>query len=198
LLLNKLQPVFAIILAYILLKEKIRKGFIKWAGIAIIASYFMTFGIALPNLGAGENLLQAALFSLLAAFSFGAATVFGKKVVKKYDFKTASFYRFFFTTIIMAIYVIFFSAFEFNSITTHNWLMIGIISVLIGIGSMFIYYFGLTRIKASRATMYELCFPISVVIFDYIFNNHLLTPVQLIAASIMIFAIVRISRLKNK
>ncbi len=49
-LLQKLQPIFAILLAAILLKEKIKKNFAVWASIAIIASYFLTFGFDLPKI----------------------------------------------------------------------------------------------------------------------------------------------------
>jgi len=48
-LLQKLQPIFAILLAAILLKEKIKKNFVIWASIAIVASYFLTFGFNLPD-----------------------------------------------------------------------------------------------------------------------------------------------------
>jgi drug/metabolite transporter (DMT)-like permease len=43
-LLQKLQPVFAITLATFLLKEKLRPGFFIWATIAIVDGYFLTFG----------------------------------------------------------------------------------------------------------------------------------------------------------
>jgi drug/metabolite transporter (DMT)-like permease len=92
-LLQKLQPVFAIILAAILLKEKLHKGFVLWASIAIMASYFLAFGFRLPDFHAGSRTTLAALFSLLAAFSFGSATVFGKKVLYKVDFISATFFR---------------------------------------------------------------------------------------------------------
>ena len=104
-LLQKLQPVFAILLAYLLLKEKPKKHFYLWAGIAVVASYFLTFGLSLPNIKTGSNTFYAALFSLLAAFSYGSSTVFSKKVLNKFSFHTSTFYRFFFTTVIMLIYV---------------------------------------------------------------------------------------------
>ena len=197
LLLQKLQPIFAITLAYILLKEKIKKGFLVWAGLAITASYFMTFGFNIPNFATGENTIPAVLYSIIAASSFGAATVLGKKVVSSYNFKTAGFYRFGITTIIMGIYVAIFGKFTFSQITTQNWIVFLIIAILIGILSVFLFYYGLTRVKASKSTIYELSFPISVIVFDYIFNNNILSAVQLLAAGVMIFAIVKISMLKK-
>src|ERR1035437_6191667 len=63
-LLQKLQPVFAIILAAILLKEKVHKGFVIWASIAIVASYFLAFGFGLPDFHTGSRTTLAAIFSL--------------------------------------------------------------------------------------------------------------------------------------
>ncbi len=39
-LLQKLQPIFAISLAALFLKEKLRRNFIIWAAVALIAGYF--------------------------------------------------------------------------------------------------------------------------------------------------------------
>ena len=78
-LLQKLQPVFAISLAAIVLKEKLRKRFLIWASLAIIASYFLVFGLNLPDFNTEKNTIYAALFALLAAFAFGTSTVLSKK-----------------------------------------------------------------------------------------------------------------------
>jgi len=105
-LLQKLQPIFAIILAAIFLKEKIEKRFILWAIIAVAASYTLTFGFHLPHTIENPKLIEAALWAVLAAFSFGSATVFGKKALNRFPYYTTNFFRFGFTTIIMLIYVI--------------------------------------------------------------------------------------------
>src|SRR3990167_8378865 len=42
-LLQKLQPIFAISSAAIFLKERFEKGYIKWAVLALISAYFVTF-----------------------------------------------------------------------------------------------------------------------------------------------------------
>ncbi|MGB6642673.1 MAG: DMT family transporter, partial [Thermoanaerobaculia bacterium] len=52
-LLQKLQPVFAIVLAGLLLKERITPRFLSWAGMAIAGAYLLTFGLALPDLDTG-------------------------------------------------------------------------------------------------------------------------------------------------
>ena len=66
-LLQKLQPVFAITLAAVFLREKLPRQFFFWAALAVIGAYFMTFGTKLPDFSTGDKTTIAALFSLLAA-----------------------------------------------------------------------------------------------------------------------------------
>ncbi len=198
-LLQKLQPVFAIALATIMLREKLQKYYLAWASLALLASYFLTFGFALPDFDSGSNTIYAALFSLLAAFSFGSSTVFSKKILLKYEFKTATFFRYGFTVVIMFLYLIIAGTlFQFNEITPLNWLIFLIIAFTTGSGAIFLYYFGLTKVRAIIATICELLFPISAIIFDYIFNDQLLSPVQWMSAAVMIFAIINLNRRNTK
>mgnify|MGYP006303081411 CR=1 FL=1 len=197
-ILQKLQPIFAIILAAILLKERMGKRFILWASLAIVASYFLTFGLHMPK-AASDNLLPASLYALLAAFSFGSATVFGKKVLHKFSFRTATFFRFGMTSFIMFFFVLIGGKIgEFSNITRMNWLIFFIIAFTTGGGAIFLYYYGLKRIKASVSTICELFFPLSAILFDYIFNKHILSPVQWVSAAVLVGAIIRISHINAK
>lgn len=192
-LLQKLQPIFAIFLAAILLKEKIRPQFAIWASLAIVSSYFLTFGFNLPSISSDENTIYAALFALLAAFSFGSSTVFSKKVLLNHNFITASFYRYGFTTLIMLTLVLAFNKFGQVSLTTPtNWLFFLIIGLTTGSGAIFIYYYGLRRVRAIVATISELLFPVSAILFDYLINDSVLSPVQLVSAAVMVFAIIKL------
>ncbi len=194
LLLQKLQPVFGIALASIILKEKLGKNYILWASIAIIGGYFLTFGLHLPNLGTGANTVYAALFALLASFSFGSSTVFSKKILGKFSFQTATFYRYGFTSLLMLIYVLITGAIAQFQVTTQlNWIIFLVIAFTTGSGAIFLYYFGLTRVKAIVSTICELFFPISAIIFDYIFNGVSLSIIQWFSAALMIFAIVNLN-----
>jgi drug/metabolite transporter (DMT)-like permease len=193
-LLQKLQPVFAIILAAILLKERLSKNFALWAVIAIVAGYFLTFGFTLPDLNTGEKTGMAAMYSLLAAFFFGSATVLGKGVLRNLSFTTATFFRYGFTSIIMFIFVLFSGKLgEFASITPQNWQIILIISITVGSGAIFLYYYGLNKVPAMLASICELCFPLSAILFDYLFHQKILSPVQWVSVLVMLLAIVRIN-----
>ena len=195
-LLQKLQPIFAIIFARILLKEKMSKIFFKWAAVAIIASYFLTFGLHFPT---WNNNLEAIICSLIAAFSFGSSTVFSKKILQKYSFYAVNFYRFGLTALFMFVYVLLSGdIFTISKVTPESWGIFILIAVTTGSGALFIYYYGLKKVRASTATICELFFPLSAIIFDYIFNNQTLSIVQWSATIIIIYSIFKISTAKKK
>lgn len=194
-LLQKLQPVFAIVLAAILLKEKLKDYFILWASVAIIAGYFLTFGLKIPVVDTGSKTPLAAGFALLAALSFGSSTVFSKMILEKYNFKTATFYRYGLTALIMLIYLLIAGGLDqFGVTTTKNWVFFLIIAFTTGSGAIFLYYYGLMNVKAIVAIICELFFPISTILFDYIVNGNRLSFIQWVSAFIMIFAIINLNR----
>jgi drug/metabolite transporter (DMT)-like permease len=193
-LLQKLQPVFAITLAALLLGEKLKRNFLLWSALAITAGYFLTFGFHLPDFGTNNNTALAAGFSLLAAFAFGSSTVFSKKVLQKFSFFTATFYRYAFTSLIMLSFVLSTGTLKsVPDITGFQWTIFAIIGITTGSGAIFLYYFGLTRIRAMLATICELCFPVSAILFDYLVNDRVLSLVQWISAGVLIFAILKLS-----
>ncbi len=194
-LLQKLQPVFAIALAHFFLKEPLKKYFLYWSGLALIAGYFLTFGWQLPHLDHNKNTIFAALFAILAAFSFGASTVFSKKILHKLDFITATFFRYAATSLLtFFIVMITGHLFDFKIMTPGNWLIVGVIALTSGSTAIFIYYYGLKKINAMLATIMELFFPITAILLDYFVNHHQLSLIQWISAGVMIYAIIQINK----
>ena len=199
-LLQKLQPVFAVLLARVILKERIKKHFAVWACIALIAGYFLTFGWTLPDFSTeGITTFYAALLSLLAAFSFGSSTVFSKKILGNYSFVTSTFFRYGFTTLIMFLIVLFTGHLcDFSQITPRNWFFIALIGLTTGSGAIFLYYYGLRNVKASLSTFLELMYPITAVVLDYFVNKTVYSPVQWMAACVMLFAIIMLNRSEHQ
>ena len=196
-LLQKAQPIFALILARIVLKEKLGKNFLNWVLFALIGGYIMTFEFSLPRIAevSSGNIIKACMFAMLAAFSFGSATVFGKRILSHSSFVTALYTRYFFTTMITFCIVIANNQLGWiYKVTPFEWMIFVIIGITSGSGAILLYYRGLRYIDASVATICELAFPISSVIFDYIFNRNLLSPVQFLGAACLVFAILKISK----
>ncbi|MDR0364341.1 MAG: DMT family transporter [Bacteroidales bacterium] len=197
-LLQKLQPVFAITLAAIFLKEKLHSKFILWAALALIAGYFLTFEFHLPDFNHDGTLIQASLFALLAAFAFGSSTVLSKYSLNNFKYTTATFFRYGFTTLITLVLVtITWQWGQFAVASPENWLYIMIICMTTGSGAIFLYYYGLRRISAMTSTILELCYPLSAIIFDYVFNKQTLSWIQWIAAAIMLLCILMLNSKKN-
>ena len=139
------------------------------------------------------------MLALLAAFSFGSSTVFSKKVVSNFHFVTSTFYRYGFTTLIMLFLMLIIGDFSyFAATTTVEWMYILLIGLTTGSGAIFLYYYGLRNVKAMMATISELLFPVSAVLFDYLINGSVLGPVQWLAAAVMVFSIIQLNRRPDK
>jgi len=197
-LIQKLQPVFALVLAGILLKEKLTKKFFFWAGIAIIGTYFMTFGLHLPELKAGDKTVLAAIFALIAAISFSSSTVLSKRALRNVGFELGTYLRFTLTTIIMLIIVLSSGTItEISEISSHQLFIFLLIAFTTGGTAIFLYYYGLKRISASVATICELAFPLTAVMLEYFLRGNIMGPVQWAGAFLLLFSIVRVTNLSS-
>lgn len=197
-LIQKLQPVFALGLAAIILRERLPNKFFYWAGAAIIGAYLMTFGFKLPVISYDNRNLVAAVYSVIAAFSFGFSTVLSKRALRNISYELGTYLRFGIATIIMLIFVIAFSDFPMvANITNRQWIIFLIIAFTTGGPAIFIYYYGLKNITASTATILELAFPMTAVILDYLIHGNILSLVQWIGVAILIYSITQVVKMSN-
>jgi drug/metabolite transporter (DMT)-like permease len=197
-LIQKLQPVFALTLAALLLRERLPRIFFLWSGLAIIGAYFMTFGLTMPNLETGDKTTIAALFSLLAAISFGSSTVFSKRALMNVSFGIGTYLRFGFASVIM--FIITLTTGTLNNITdisTTQILTFLLIAFTTGGTAIFLYYYGLKRLTASVAAICELAFPFTAIILEYILRENILEPAQWAGAVVLLFSIIQVSRLNS-
>jgi len=185
-LLQKFQPIFAIILAAIFLRERFPKRFYLYAATAVVGGYFVTFKDPLTLANLTTTSAMVATFSLLAAFSWGSSTTFGKYSIKKISNGLLSALRFGLTALIMLIPAFkYFS--QFPSVSGAQWDVFATIVITSGAVAMFLYYFGLKKIPASVATLCELAWPVSAIFLDYFLNNNVLSGSQL-AGALLLFA----------
>src|SRR5258708_13033538 len=106
LLQQQLQPIWAIGTAAILLREPISKRFLGWAGVALIAAYFITFKDLRVNLSTGSETAVAGIFALSAGFMWGSSTAISKYVLNKVSFLTATALRFLLAPLFAILFVI--------------------------------------------------------------------------------------------
>ncbi len=198
-LLQKLQPVFAIILAGIFLKEKLPKQFFLWAALAVIGAYFMTFGTNLPDFITGDKTTIAAMFALIAALSFGSSTVLSKRALRNVSFEMGTYLRFLFSALIMLVIVVSLGDIGSISVITKKQIIVFlIIAFTTGGAAIFLYYYGLKRITASVATICELAFPLTAVLLEYFIRGNLLNAVQWAGAGVLFLSIVKVSLAQNE
>ena len=81
----------------------------------------------------------------------------------------------------------------FGEVTQFNWLLILVIGLTTGSGAIFLYYFGLTRVRASVSAVCELCLPLSAILLDYLINGSVLRPWQWVGAATLVVAITMVS-----
>jgi drug/metabolite transporter (DMT)-like permease len=194
---QKMQPIFAIVLAGIILKEKLKKDFFIWASLAIVSAYVMTFGFGFPNFATGDKTSIAALFALLAAASFGSSTVLSKRALRNVSYELGTYLRFSITALIMLTIVLSSGTiYSINQVTNTQVLVFTIIAFTTGGPAIFLYYYGLKNISASVATICELAFPLVAVVLEYFVHGNILSPIQWIGAGFLLFSILKISGLK--
>ena len=84
-----------------------------------------------------------------------------------------------------------------SSIGGNVWKTLAIIVFTSGAAAMYLYYYGLKKIPASLATLCELAWPVSAVIFDYFFNHNILSTTQIFGAILLIASVALTTRLNK-
>ena len=196
-LLQKFQPLFAISLATIILKEKITKRFIILSIIAVIGGYLVTFGLNPIKLWNNNNMV-AAFYAILAALCWGSSTVLGKYILKNLSFSLVTALRLLLTTIFGIIIIISIKInLLYSTISSQQWQAIFLIVFTTGTLALFIYYYGLKNIPASHATIFELFWPLSAVLIDWIINEKTLSVMQLTGAIMLLGSMTILSNEKT-
>jgi len=179
-----------------ILEVQTREFFI-WAGLAIVGTYFMTFGFKIPNISPENKTFIAAVFALIAALGFSSSTVLSKRALKNVIFELGTYLRFAITAIIMLVIVL--ASGEISSISNISNVQISIfllIAFTTGGPAIFIYYFGLKNISAYVASICELAFSLVAIALEFFVRDNILSPVQWIGAFILLVSILRVTNIR--
>lgn len=196
-LLQQLQPVWAIITAALVLKEKVSKKFIPWAVLAIASSYLVTFKNLEVNWQTGQGTITAGLLALAAGMMWAASTSFSKIVLKKISFQMATFLRFTLAPVFALMIALFMGqGGKLTSIGQDQWISLLIIVFSSGLVGILFYYFGLKRVQAKVSAILELVWPVSAILIDYFYFKNALSSTQVIGAFLVMFSIYKIGRAK--
>jgi drug/metabolite transporter (DMT)-like permease len=191
-LLQKLQPIFAIILAVIFLKEKLNPKFWLLALPALLGAYLVTFGLASPSAlwySGGSFHFLGPLLAVLAAALWAGGTVVGRSLLKGLDFQFVNGMRFVFGFLFLTAYVLFWEKMQFSLMTPLFWRNVVIIAMLTGFFALLLYYYGLRHTKASVATLMELGYPLALTVVNWKFLGITLNVWQIIGALILLVSV---------
>ncbi|MEL6917724.1 MAG: DMT family transporter [Bacteroidota bacterium] len=184
-----ITPIIVVVLSAFLIKEKItlQKGLGILLGF-IGALALILFGAEIrsdaPNIPLGN-----ALF-ILNATAFGTYLILAKKLIEKYHPFTLM--KWMFTMAVIINFPITFSEFSQIQWTELPLNVIGAIAFVV-IGTTFMTYlfnvFALTQLKASTVSAFTYVQPLIGILFALIAGKDSLTPIKILAASLVLFGV---------
>ncbi len=193
-LLQQLQPVWAILFARILLKEKIGVGYFKWSLLAVVSSYFVTFRDLSVDLSSGPSTVFAAILALSAGMAWGVSTSFSKIVLRKISPLSATWLRFAFAALFAFILTAAFGQTRsLTTLSTIQWTTLVMITCSTGMVALVLYYYGLARVRAQKSAILELVWPVSAICIDFLIFNRPLSITQALGSATLLYSMYRLT-----
>lgn len=184
LVLQKLQPLIAIGLAGLLLGERLQRRYLAFALPALVGAWLLTFA---DPLHVGVTGLQVALLSVGAAALWAGGTVAGRMVATELDPTTVTVLRFAIglpAAVVIAV------------VTGTSWrVSVGDVPSLValalipGLLALLLYYRGLRRTAAARATLAELAFPTTAALVGVLVLHDRFTATQWLGVLLVVAAV---------
>jgi drug/metabolite transporter (DMT)-like permease len=196
-LVQKIQPVIVIGISALFLGEKPGRGFLLWGALAMVSAFFVSF----PE-GVEWRLLRSAstfgtLLAVLAAGLWALSTVAGKIVLKRTPVSVLSFWRFAFGLLALHVLTLKFDQvrIEMPFVLHEPRVLYSLffMAVIPGFLGVMLYYKGLSRVQAARATLLELSFPLAALWINSTFLGLHLKQTQLFAAGALLVSMVGVS-----
>lgn len=195
-LLQKLQPLVAVSLAYVLLKEPIKKQFVLWGSVSLLGAVLISSDDIfrgqfswnyLKELFSGKA-FEGYGYTLMAVVGWGASTVFGKMLINNgYTTKDIMSGRFIIGFICLLPLLIYWQGGELDfAVGGDAFIKICIMVVISGPIAMYLYYRGLGKTEARYCAVAEMFFPLCAVIINWVFLKTPLNVVQMIGGALLI------------
>jgi drug/metabolite transporter (DMT)-like permease len=199
-LLEKLQPVFALIAARMFLGESLPRKSFAYMLAALACSYL----IALPDplgLSVPTSQILAALAAVGSAFFYGVNTVICKFFVDK---EIAPRYLLFYRMSLGALFSLLACplfqveiASELASVDAYHWVLIVVATAISLLIAFDLFLSGLRHVPASLATFLELLTPLFALSTGAMFLDETLSLTQCGAIPFFVFAIVSLTRISR-
>lgn len=184
LVLQKFQPVFAILAAAVVLGERLRVGYLWFAVPALAGAWLLTF----PDpVRVDVTAARAALLALGAAALWAGGTVLGRLVSFRLTAREVTVLRYFFGFLGAAGIVVVTGA----PLTIHagDALGLALLALIPGLLALGLYYVGLRATPAARATLAELAFPATAALVGVSVLGARLSVTQWLGFAVVIAAV---------
>jgi drug/metabolite transporter (DMT)-like permease len=157
--LQKAQPLVAVLGAWIVLGEQPRRGF-AWFLVPALAGIWL---IALPQpLAPHARGLAPIAETLGAAILWGLGTVFGRYLGRRLAFEHVTTVRFAFGLVASACALPIVGVSAWAGTSQSLW--IAVLALVTGLAALFLYYYGLRRTPALLSAIGELAFPVTAAL----------------------------------
>jgi DME family drug/metabolite transporter len=168
--LQKVQPLIAVVAARIILGERPRPRFVLFLVPALVGAWFI--GVSDP-FNPTVHGLKPTLYALGAAALWALGTVLGRYLSRDMRFEHVTTLRFVFGLVASAIALLVLGTPAFAS--RHDTFYIALLAVVTGLVALSLYYYGLQRTPALAATLAELAFPVTAILVGYFKFGQTLT-----------------------
>jgi drug/metabolite transporter, DME family len=184
LVLQKLQPLIAIGLAGLLLGERLHKRYVVFAVPALVGAWLLTFA---DPFRVGVNSAQVALLSVGAAVLWAGGTVAGRLVATELDPTTVTVLRY--AIGLPSAVAIALAAGTSWRVAAGDVLPLVALALIPGLLALLLYYRGLRRTAASRATLAELAFPTTAALVGVFVLHDSFTATQWLGVGLVVAAV---------
>lgn len=167
--LQKAQPLIAVLGAWIVLREQPRPGF-AWFLLPALAGIWL-IALRHPLDPHARGLIPIAE-TLAAAALWGLGTVFGRLLGRRLRFEHVTTVRFAFGLVASACALPIVGSAAYSN--AHDSVWIAVLALVTGLFALSLYYYGLRRTPALLAALGELAFPVTASLIGiYVFNSSL-------------------------
>lgn len=192
LLIQKTQPVIAVLGAYLLLGERLLPRYGWYFLFAVGGAYLISFPD--PS-NVGVSRLAPALLALGAAALWGMGTVLGRHLTRKIPTNELTALRFAIglPTALMILLLRNEAATALEISLSDFWALV-LLALVPGLAALMVYYKGLSTTPASSATLAELAFPLTAILIGWAVFDTVPTTTQWLGIALLSGTIVVMTR----
>lgn len=193
-LIQKLQPIVAVLLAVLLLGERAGGRFLGWLALCLGGSLLIAWSDLAPaldsaNWGGREmhSLMLGYGFTLFAVFAWGSSTVLGKRLGNS-GFSPTELMAGRFTAGFIVLTPLFFLFGETSQATDPG--IAGKVALMVlisGLAALWLYYRGMRKLPARAVAVAEMAFPVAAVAINWIVLDKPLALLQILGAAVLLF-----------